>query len=104
MSIRVGITHNDMTPAMTEIYDILFNDDRCRQYLLEKNVFQQSMQCPGCGADMERSIPRWTFRCRAKMCRREVSLSKNTFFEGNRLKAGFSNTDERGHASRVFLA
>ena len=76
-----------MHPSMSQIHDILFDETSCKTFLLNNNVFFYSgLQCPSCGSDTERSIERWSFGCRKKTCSKEVSISKDTFFENCRLK------------------
>ena len=75
-----------MIPTIYELHDILYNEEFCKRYLLDKGVFYNQILCAGCGLQMIRCIERWTFRCPAKRCRRKVTLNKYTFFEGTRLK------------------
>ena len=71
---------------MHDLKDILFNESQCKRYLTDKNVFYQELQCSVCGSAMKSDVDRWSFRCGTKACRKEVSMSKDTFFENSRLK------------------
>ena len=76
-----------MMPSMSFMQNILFKEEACKQFLLNQGVFYATMSCPACNNNMERSESRWSFRCGVKSCRKEVSLSKDTFFDNCRLKA-----------------
>ena len=75
-----------MLPSLSQIRDVVFSEETCKQYLLEHGVFYEGMSCPVCGTDMSRSVGRWSFRCNKKGCRKEITMSKDTFFEDCRLK------------------
>jgi transposase-like protein len=71
-----------MIPSTFEIHDILFNEQACKQYLIDKEIFYNTYLCNNCGNMMRKSIDRWRFRCSTKLCKKEIALSKGTFFEG----------------------
>jgi hypothetical protein len=69
------------------LHGILFDENVCDQYLLEKNVFYATLPCDACGQEMPRNLTRWSFRCTSRKCRKENSLKKHTFFYGSMLKS-----------------
>jgi transposase-like protein len=75
-----------MLPAVYAVKDILFDDDSCRQFLIDNNVFYESLTCAGCQSQMTRRLDRFTFQCPKKQCRKEFSMRKHTFFFGSMLK------------------
>jgi hypothetical protein len=74
-----------MLPSVYSLLPILFDENSCRQFLLDRDVFYKTLQCPKCGAEMDRRIKRWTFQCPVGACRTEFSLRKHTFFYGSKL-------------------
>ena len=75
-----------MIPSVFELHDVLFNDDCAKRFLIDNNVFYESIDCTRCQKPMTRDLLRSRFRCYTKNCRMEFSLKKYTFFEGSRLK------------------
>jgi hypothetical protein len=75
-----------MLPAVYAVKDILFDEDTCRQFLIDNNVFYESLTCAGCQSQMTRRLDRFTFQCPKKQCRKEFSMRKHTFFFGSMLK------------------
>src|SRR6185295_7561715 len=75
-----------MIPSIYEISDILFKEDACERFLIERGAFYRTLDCPGCGKSMNRNEERKTFRCTVKRCRKEFSMRKYTFFYGSMLK------------------
>ena len=74
-----------MIPSVFELQEVLFNKEKCNQYLLGKDVFYQKLICEGCGHEMTRNLERMTFRCTTKLCQKEFSIWKHTFFYGSKL-------------------
>jgi hypothetical protein len=75
------------TQSIRALKQNLFDDDSARTFLFEEEVFYTSLQCGACGSEMSSDHKRWTFRCRAKRCRKEISLMKHTFFYGTKLSS-----------------
>jgi hypothetical protein len=69
------------------LQNILFNENAARNYLLEHNIINDTMQCPKCNGNMTMYKERWTFCCRKRNCNVERSMYTNTFFSGSKLKA-----------------
>lgn len=73
----------------SNIYDlqqILYDDAAAKSYLLSRRVFYESLECPTCGSLMSRVVNRWAFRCMARTCDIQRSLSSHTFFSGTALR------------------
>lgn len=96
--------HDSMIPPMHRLKDILFSESGCKKYLLENNVFSRELQCSACGSEMKGDTERWSFQCRVKACRKEVSMSTNTLFENSRLRVRSADPDERYNVVGLFLA
>ncbi|KAI9913871.1 hypothetical protein PsorP6_006656 [Peronosclerospora sorghi] len=72
-------------PSIYEIADILFNEDKCIGFLIEKGAFNMKWTCEECNRQMEYYPKRYRFRCTTKKCSKQFSLRMNTFFQGRRL-------------------
>ena len=66
---------------------IIFDQNKCDQYLLDKGVFYSSLECKKCGNIIKQKPARRTFRCTARSCQADCSIRKHTFFFGSRLKS-----------------
>lgn len=64
---------------------LFYEEDECINYLCNKNVFYEFINCPKCNDLMPRDIKRKAFRCNKRSCRNEVSIRKYTFFYGSHL-------------------
>lgn len=66
--------------------DSIFNDeDKCIQFLFNKTIFYQARYCPKCSNYLKLYINERRFRCHKKDCIVEISIRKNSFFNGHRL-------------------
>ena len=74
-----------MIPPVKELLGILYEEQRCIQYLIEKGVLLSPLQCEQCGGEM-RQASKILFRCRKKSCQAGKSLLSNSFFAGSRLR------------------
>lgn len=74
-----------MIETVYSLGPILFDKDAARQYLMQKRVFYESMNCPQCDNPMKKCEERWAFYCWARECRRQISISDHTFFSGTKL-------------------
>lgn len=75
-----------MIPSTYVLHDVLYDEACCRSFLLQEGVFYQELECEHCSGIMRLNPGRWTFRCSTKACRREVIITRHTFFHGTRLK------------------
>jgi hypothetical protein len=74
-----------MTPPSKELQKILYNEDDCLQFLIDKGIVVPSSQCEECGGPMRRSS-KLLFRCRKKSCQAGKTLLSESFFAGTQLK------------------
>lgn len=74
-----------MSPSSFELFPIFSDEQKCLEYLIEKNVFYHSLKCLKCGQDMQIDYKRNMFRCPIGKCRGEYSIRKYTFFYGSKL-------------------
>jgi transposase-like protein len=72
-------------PTLSSLLTILFEEDKCIDFLKANNVFYVALNCPKCNQLMRRDENRARFRCGAAGCRLELSMRKHTFFFGSYL-------------------
>ena len=70
-------------PTLSQ-FSIMFPDNQsCYQYLLENNIFYDSINCENCGFPMKRYVEAQVFRCNRSSCAAKdnrISIKKGTFF------------------------
>ena len=71
-------------PSLTDIHDILFNEDACIRFLIENELLYTAGRCPVCNDFVKMESKR--YRCRKKSCRHSWSIFRGSFFGLNRLK------------------
>lgn len=74
-----------MIPSMYEIQEIFFNEDKCIEYLINKNILKSDRSCPHCKIPMRIKVHEGRFRCPTKSCRKAISIRKDSFFENHKL-------------------
>ena len=67
-------------PKIREIYSILFNEETCKNFLLQIGAFYSEKYCERCGFPMKYYQNLDALICPKKNCRCRVSNKKNTFF------------------------
>lgn len=67
-------------PPQRELIDILFNENSCFLFLLEKKILYTERICPKCGSNMNLQQIRRCFRCTKKTCRKQISVFAGSFF------------------------
>lgn len=73
-------------PPLHEIRDVIFDEDKCMEFLWERGVFYQHMECDnGCAHGMALKKSKWKWRCRNEACLREKTVRVGTFFAKSRL-------------------
>jgi hypothetical protein len=72
-------------PPIRELLDILFNEDKCILFLMERGILCAEQICPSCSMAMRLQISRGIFRCGKRECRKSVSTRLRSFFAGNKL-------------------
>lgn len=77
-----------MSIPSRDTLDAIFNNELdCINYLISKNVFYTTYECPRCGSEMKLYIQRKKFQCNKKVCKGyQLSFKKGTFFFGSNLK------------------
>jgi transposase-like protein len=73
-------------PAQNEISDILFNDEKCRKWLIDTGIILKVRKCETCNKDMILNRERMTYRHYCNIIRTEISVWKNTLFSRTHLK------------------
>lgn len=63
-----------------EILETFSNDEKTIDYLLEKNIIENSKKCWKCKGYMKIEKHLRLFRCSKRTCRKTVSIFKHTFF------------------------
>jgi transposase-like protein len=73
-------------PSQEELSGILFNEDACKEWLVQQGIIRNIRLCADCGATMVLNIKRESYRhfCRGR--RREMSMWKNTLFSRSKLR------------------
>ena len=71
-------------PKMHEILGILFSEDECIEFLIREEIVETLSICSACGGAVSRYSKRW--ECTRYSCKKVVSIFKNTFFAGSRIK------------------
>lgn len=71
-------------PKQSDLHEIFVDENKCLEYLREKEVFYKILECEICSSEMRRIGNRNVLRC--IKCRKEKSERANTFFYGSRLQ------------------
>jgi transposase-like protein len=72
-------------PSVYELRDILFDEDACVAYLLQRHVFYEERSCPDCNLMMKLNTKERKFRCPKRGCNNKITLRKNTFFSKSKM-------------------
>ena len=80
-------------PNIKDIYNILFNERDCIDYLFKNNIIQKQTICKSCNSELyfnnyiyEQKI----FMCKNQDCHKTFTIYKDTIFFNNKL--GYKNT------------
>jgi hypothetical protein len=73
-----------MSQNLDSLNNLFTDEDVCIQFLFDRSIFYQTQTCQKCLREMKLCIDRCSFRC-FKPCSAEVSIKKNSFFDGHRL-------------------
>ena len=73
-----------MFPSITELHDVLFDEQTCIQFLFNNGIIDIPSRCSACNSFMKQEGK--LFRCRSKSCRKSVSIFHSSFFSNSRLK------------------
>ena len=74
-----------MITPITDLNDILFNDSKCIDFLMNNNIIYSKMNCSICKNAMKAENNRW--RCKKRKCRYSKSIFYKSIFSGSRLNA-----------------
>jgi hypothetical protein len=72
-------------PTLFEPQDIMFNEERCIEYLQSKEVFYNKHMCPFCEKLLIYYKCGYRYRCTTKNCPTTIPIRKNTFFDNTKL-------------------
>lgn len=75
-----------MLPTVESLLPILFDEDRCLDFLRASGVFYTRWPCPKCGEAMHINADADRFRCSKRTCRVALSGRSHTFFFGSHLR------------------
>jgi hypothetical protein len=67
-------------PPQRELHNILFDEEKCIEFLKSIGAVYDERACPTCATTMKYKSNRRTFRCPKKYCRKEVSIFQGSFF------------------------
>lgn len=74
-------------PTLRQFYSLFSSEDVCIGFLLENNVFYNTMVCVQCNSQMKLYISSLSFRCTTHSCKgRRLTIKIHTFFYGSHLK------------------
>lgn len=73
-------------PPQKELIEILFSEEACFEFLLDKNIIYFSKPCPACNTDMKLQKKQRCLRCPNYLCRKQESVFKGTFFSKTKLR------------------
>jgi transposase-like protein len=71
-------------PAISDICNILFNEDKCLTFLYENEFLNIDSLCNSCGGNM--ILEGIRIRCSHYSCKKSKSIFSDTFFANNKLK------------------
>jgi transposase-like protein len=72
-----------MIPTLSALKPILFEEDKCIEFLFDQGILYQQQPCFFCGGQTTRHEKR--FRCRRKQCRKSASILSDSFFAKEKL-------------------
>jgi hypothetical protein len=72
-------------PSIFELLPLLYDENACISFLLQKQLFYTSATCPEYGSDMKLHLNDEKFKCRRKACRKAHSIRIHSFFAGTKL-------------------
>jgi hypothetical protein len=70
-------------PTLDELKEILFDDEKCVEYLLEEQIIRTLTNCSTCLQALRLEETHW--RCTSRSCRKKISIFKNTMLSNSRL-------------------
>ena len=70
--------------SLKSLSEILFNEQNCIQYLLEKNIIKRVERCSKC--NIETRFYQRYFICRDRTCQKSISVFDQTFFSKSNIK------------------
>jgi transposase-like protein len=73
-------------PTQQTIYKILFNENECKQWLIEVGIISRTRTCNICEKTMNLNINRERYRHKCITLQKETSIWKNTFFSKTKLE------------------
>ena len=73
-----------MFPILFRFIDLIRDEDACFTYLLEQSALDRFETCPSCSGPT--ALYEKSYRCRARNCRKKISVLKNSFFAKSRLE------------------
>lgn len=73
-------------PQMRKISGILFDENTCKTFLIEKGVFLREYPCPLCYKSMNLHLTSSRYRCSKGHVEKQVSLYINSFFSTSKIK------------------
>jgi transposase-like protein len=77
-----------MIPTLEASNMILFNEEKCIEFLFSQGILYNRDKCRRCSAFLKRES--LLFRCTRKRCKKSVSIFKNSFFGKSRVKCSMA--------------
>jgi transposase-like protein len=72
-------------PAQEALRDVLFDEEGCIRYLIDKEIILKSICCAVCSGRMTLRQSKKIYRCTTHLCRKEKSIRTNSFFANSKL-------------------
>ena len=69
--------------ALKSLHDIFFNEEKCINFLLEKEILKDKQSCEICNSEITRYIN--YYKCKNRECNKTESVFKNTIFSNSNI-------------------
>ena len=70
--------------SLKSLHSIFFNEEKCINFLLEKEILKDKQSCKICNSEITRYIN--YYKCKNRKCNKTESVFKNTIFSNSNIK------------------
>lgn len=70
-----------MIPEYRKIQTLFSDEEKCIEYLMERNIIQIARLCPQCQKPMNLEMKNKRFRCGIKICKKTIPIRNDSYFE-----------------------
>lgn len=74
-----------MSLTLQDFYSLFATDDLLIEFLVSNEIIKPVKWCNLCKKNMHIAVHRYSYRCKTKNCRKEVSILLGTFFETSKI-------------------